>query len=87
VKLLLDNGAKVDAEETSHGWTPLHQTVIYHRLAVAKLLLASGADPNVMNKDGRTPLDLAIRHGRPKIADLLKAHMAKQKPPEPAKAP
>ena len=46
---------------------------------MAELLLADGADPNVKDKNGHTPLDLAVASGQAETTDLLKAEL-KRKP-------
>lgn len=40
---------------------------------IARLLLAHGADPIMMNKDGMTTTDCARRRGMEKVAGLLEA--------------
>ncbi|XP_026320538.1 transient receptor potential channel pyrexia-like [Hyposmocoma kahamanoa] len=40
------------------GWTPLHVASAHAQLDIARLLLAVGADPNVVDKHGYTPLDV-----------------------------
>ena len=83
-KLLLENGAKVDAHDYQ-GETPLH-TAVYHSypnveeegIKVIKLLIENGSDVNRVKKFPQkiTPLDFAKdRNG--KIADLLRKHGAK----------
>ena len=83
-KLLLENGAKVDAHDYQ-GETPLH-TAVYHSypnveeegIKVIKLLIENGSDVNRVKKFPRktTPLYFAKdRNG--KIADLLRKHGAK----------
>jgi len=42
-----------------------------------ELLLRYGGDPNVQGKDGRSPLQLAMRQGRTDIAELLERHGAR----------
>jgi len=89
-KLLLDKGAEVDAKDFYSGQTPLHKAAfgyISDSPVLAELLLANGAKVGATDNEQRTPLDIAIKYGHTKIADLLKAHMAKQKSPAPAKAP
>lgn len=40
------------------GWTPLHVASSCARKHCTRLLLAAGADPNVTDVEGRTPLDV-----------------------------
>nr|XP_021194828.2 transient receptor potential channel pyrexia isoform X1 [Helicoverpa armigera] len=41
------------------GWTPLHVATSCARKHCTRLLLAAGADPNITDVEGRTPLDVA----------------------------
>jgi len=45
-------------------------------LRVVKLLLEHGADPNIQNKDGMTPLHFATERGSPEVVKLLLEHGA-----------
>jgi ankyrin repeat protein len=60
-ELLLDKGADVNAVTTDWGATPLHLALSGNPNAVllVALLLQRGADANVHNRDGVTPLQLA----------------------------
>lgn len=59
VKLLLaTDGIIVDKPDTK-GNTPLHEAAIRGYLGIAKSLIAAGADIYAVNKDGKTPADLA----------------------------
>ena len=90
VKLLLTHGAGVNAIDKRQ-YTPLHNAVgwgwfknapsdapeykqIYYK-AIIQMLLDKGADPNVKDKSGRTPLKLA--EGEPEIIELLIKYGAK----------
>ena len=44
---------------------------------VVELLIAKGADVNVLDGGGYTPLDRAIKKNHTEIADLLRKHGAK----------
>jgi ankyrin repeat protein len=45
------------------GDTPLHYAASRSSEEVVRLLLAAGADKNVVNRDGLTPLALALNEG------------------------
>ena len=40
-----------------------------------ELLILHGANINSLNKDGKTPLDLAMKDGSKEVIDLLKKHV------------
>ena len=63
VNLLLQRGANID----SHGYrgqTALHECALYNRFEMAELLLARGAQPDLKDDDGRTPVDTANLAGK-----------------------
>jgi ankyrin repeat protein len=55
------------------GYTPLHMMARQpnQELECAKRLLDAGADPTLRDAAGRTPLDVAIQHGREKTRQYL----------------
>lgn len=59
LELLLQYGANVNAVD-SGGNMPLHRCILRGRAANAKMLLARGADPQALNDEGKTPLELAV---------------------------
>ena len=77
VKLLLTT--KIDVNHVNDlGWTCLLEIVILgdggpRHVEVAKLVLAAGADPNIADKDGVSPLAHARRKGQTQIARLIEA--------------
>jgi len=77
VKQHLDAGADVNAKDDKFGFTPLHRAAGRGNKEVAELLIAEGADVNVKNEDGDTPLDAAIYGKKPQTADLLRKHGGK----------
>ncbi len=81
VKLLLDHGADVNAQEKPSGMTALMNSVLKGQYEVAKILLEKGADADAKAADGGTALALGLRTTREdahpdvpsriKMADLL----------------
>ena len=77
VKLLLTT--EIDVNHINDlGWTCLLEIVILgdggpRHIEVAKLVLAAGADPNIADKDGVSPLAHAKRNGQKIIADMIEA--------------
>ncbi len=67
-ELLLAHGAPLDA-----GSTPaLHGAVTANRLEMIEWLLERGADVNVPNREGQTPLKAALGRGNEAAAALLR---------------
>lgn len=77
-KMLLDLGADVKANTTDGGFTPIHAAAWQGFEDVIKLLVEHGADVNVKNSRGETPLDITEGYhfsyffDRPAAAALLK---------------
>ncbi|HTQ10602.1 MAG TPA: ankyrin repeat domain-containing protein, partial [Fimbriimonadaceae bacterium] len=57
VKMLLDRGAKIDAQ-TGDGETPLHLACAAGDGVLVRLLLAHGANPRIRDHQARLPADL-----------------------------
>ena len=70
VQLLIQHGARVNV--AVQGLTPLHYAVLDNNPPLVSLLLSAGANPNVADNDGQTPLDFAERYGYDAIARLLR---------------
>ncbi|AZO79775.1 hypothetical protein B5U98_28520 [Bosea sp. Tri-39] len=76
-KLLLTSGIDVN-HVNNLGWTCLLEIVILgdggprHR-EVARLVLDAGADPNLADKDGVSPLQHARKRGQSEVAKLIAA--------------
>jgi ankyrin repeat protein len=86
VKLLLDSGADVDAQDNTGG-TPLlyaayqdfldskHQEKVINN-EIVKILLAAGANPNLLTVDQDSPIMWAVTRGKADTAKLLLEHKA-----------
>lgn len=77
VKLLLTSGIDVN-HVNNLGWTCLLEIVILgdggsRHQQVAKLVLDAGANPNLADKDGVTPLQHARKRGQSEVAKLIAA--------------
>lgn len=70
VKLLLDYGASINAQEDA-GYSALMIAISENHLHIAKLLLSYKADVNSASKSGLTPLMIASSKGNLKIIKLL----------------
>jgi ankyrin repeat protein len=80
-RLLLDEGANPDTSSANQFKVrPIHSAAAHRdaqtSLELIGLLLESGADPNVAQAGGWTPLHQAAAHGREEIARLLLDHGA-----------
>jgi ankyrin repeat protein len=72
-KLLLQQQPPLRLEQSNtNGCTPLWLAARSGRDKIVKLLLEAGADPCVANKDGLTPVDVAIKFKRESVMQLFK---------------
>jgi len=60
VNFLLENFADPNVAQTNNGWTSLHFAVAQNNQQMTALLLDFGASPAIVDKNGNTPLCLAI---------------------------
>lgn len=70
ISLLLAAGADVNRPD-SDGWTPLHSCACYNLLSPAQLLLGTGANPHLQDKQGLRPDELARQYQHGTLADYL----------------
>ena len=84
VQVLLDHGADPNARDDDNS-TPLHHSSLWQKKGYlttrgtvegTRLLLKYGAIIDAEDNEGRTPLQLALEHGRDDIAACLKEHGA-----------
>ena len=72
VSLLVSHGANVDARETASATTPLYAAAAFGREETVRTLLLWGADPNLVSKDGVSPLQAAESNRYRTIAERIK---------------
>uniref|UniRef100_A0A8C5YRQ1 Fibronectin type 3 and ankyrin repeat domains 1 protein n=1 Tax=Marmota marmota marmota TaxID=9994 RepID=A0A8C5YRQ1_MARMA len=74
---MIKDGCEVDVVDTGSGWTPLMRvSVVSGSQKVASLLIEAGADVNVRDKDGKTPLmaavfQVAVLNNHEQLVELL----------------
>lgn len=64
-KFLIQHGAKLNTQDTSHGWSALHWAVDFGVVNMVKLLLESGIDQQLKDNEGKTALMLANEKSSP----------------------
>ena len=75
---------KIDVNHINRlGWTALLEAILLSdggpaHQEIVRMLLAAGADPNLPDHDGATPLRHALQKGHRVIADLLRAAGARE---------
>lgn len=65
----------IDATD-SVGWTPLHWAASWGKTQTAIALIDGGADLNVIDQEGRNPLEEARHVGMQQTADLIETRMS-----------
>ena len=71
VDFLVQNSSSLD-RRTKEGNTPLHYCVIQNQPEAMRLLLRSGASPDVQNNNGKTPLSIARERGYHLCEELVR---------------
>jgi len=70
VKVLLDNGADVEAKGKS-GWTPMTHAVVGGHKEIVRMLLDGGAAIDARTEQGSTALGIAVSWKHENVAKLL----------------
>jgi ankyrin repeat protein len=76
VRVLVRCGAEVDTRGGVKECAPLHMAARRGNLGVAAALLEAGADLEIRDAGGDTPLRRAVNCGKPEMAAFLLAHGA-----------
>ena len=80
VKQCLAAGADVNTNWNRlepNGYTLLHLAAHFGNGEIVELLIVENAKMNAMDVEGQTPLDVAIKHERTEVTDLLRQHGGK----------
>ena len=81
IELLKSNGIDINSQDID-GNTALHYPLINvlenklylpYSTEIVKILLEEGADPQVKNKEGKSPMDLAVESEESELINLLKS--------------
>lgn len=73
VDLLVKRGAEVNVQGTLEGFTPLMTAAAEGLVEVVRVLLAAGANPDLVDKDGDTALSFARQNGHNEVVALLES--------------
>ncbi|EMP42190.1 Fibronectin type 3 and ankyrin repeat domains protein 1 [Chelonia mydas] len=72
IEWMLNDGCQVDTKDTVLEWTPLMRvSAVTGNKDVASLLIEAGADVNMKDKDGKTPLMVAVLNNHEELIQLL----------------
>jgi ankyrin repeat protein len=75
-KILISHGAKIDVRDTVNNDTALIYGIRDGKFRVAELLLEAGADPNLTDRRGFTPLHIAVARNDAELVQRLLDHGA-----------
>lgn len=71
VDFIVQNSSALD-KQTREGNTPLHYCVIQNQCESMRLLLRSGANPGLENKNGKSPLSIAKERNHDLCEELVR---------------
>ncbi|XP_073408872.1 fibronectin type 3 and ankyrin repeat domains protein 1 isoform X6 [Dendrobates tinctorius] len=72
IEWMIGDGCEVDVKDSCSHWTPLMRvSAVTGSADVARLLIAAGANINVKDKDGKTPLMVATLNNHERLVRLL----------------
>ncbi|XP_043331081.1 fibronectin type 3 and ankyrin repeat domains protein 1 isoform X2 [Cervus canadensis] len=72
IEWMIGDGCEVDVVDAGSRWTPLMRvSAVSGNREVASLLIDAGADVNVKDKDGKTPLMVAVLNNHEELVQLL----------------
>src|SRR5574343_1244033 len=75
-KILSEHPELLNSVDSKLKWSPLYRTVICGHIEATEFLLKKGADPNIKNNIGETPLHQATENSQAKLVKLLLKYKA-----------
>jgi ankyrin repeat protein len=78
IECLLKNPNIIINQQTNTGLTALIWAIFSQNKSIINLLLNAGADPEIANDKGNTPLQMAETIKKPKIIDLIQKAIDKK---------
>jgi ankyrin repeat protein len=72
-EVLLQTGADVNVQTNPQGYAPLHSAAFAGHIDAIRVLLAHGADRNLLNYRSERPADTARRTGQLAAVEVLEA--------------
>ena len=75
---LIDQGADLNVPAGARMWTPLHRAALQGHIGIARLLADRGVEINAKDRDGATPLDIALAQKYFKVADVIRTYGGRQ---------
>ena len=84
IQTLINNGADLNLRDSYFNKSALHWAIgsLWQKTneKIAKMLIAAGADVNIQDNEGNTPLSLAVQKNLDDLVELLKSKGAKEAP-------
>lgn len=69
---LLGKGANPNLPDTDKGWTAVHQAASRGNERLMAAILAAGGDASRKDRQGNTPIDVALSRRKPRMAEMLR---------------
>ncbi|XP_040571104.1 uncharacterized protein [Lepeophtheirus salmonis] len=71
IPILLAEGAHINVQRKSDGWTALHLAAMFGRSDLVGILLKNGANPELKDNEGNKPQEIARKYRFHALSDLL----------------
>ncbi len=71
LKILFDYGASLNTKTIDFGYTPLHLAAVYGHFELVKWLCDHKAKTSILDKNSKTPADLARENNHADIENYL----------------